>query len=168
MAYEPSRGKHQAAVLYRLLRLDGRFATKRVAELAGIAVDSLDDWAANRAPIPLWAAPRLARALEAIAPGEGIVFLREVLAGVVEVRSLPRADVDPTAAARRVQETGAALESELLTKLTDERSPGRLDAEEVVELEPRRRAHLAATIAYDASSRAVPQRQMVLGAGAAL
>lgn len=166
MAYDRSRGAHQAGVLYRLLHQDGRFPLAEVAKRAGVAPCVLNDWAANRQPIPQWATPRLVGALEQLQAGAGVTYMVEALelGEVMVVAPLPRQWGDcPTASARRVGAAAERFISQVLEALVDGLSPGRLDEHEVSGLEPARRELAAAVAAYGAAAARAARAQGTLG-----
>lgn len=161
MAYDRTRGQHQAAVLYRMLRSDGRFPTKVVATLAGISADLLEDWVLNRAPVPLWAAARLAEAFDQLAPGAGAAFLAEALQldGHASIHWSARRGLCPTETTLGLLEAFDRFNSVARRSLVDARTPGRIDHEELLELEPPRRELVLHVTRLGAAVLAVDRQQ---------
>jgi hypothetical protein len=155
MAYDRARGAHQAKVLYRLLHMDGRFPLADVARRADLNGDQLNDWCANRQPVPQWATSRLLVALEELDPGAGVAYLVEALQleEVAVVMPLPkRWGGSPTEQAQKVLAASDQFAKQVVAALVGERSPGLIDDGEVAELEPARRELVAALAAYGAAA----------------
>jgi hypothetical protein len=169
MAYERTRGAHQAAVLYRVVHQE-RFPLAEVARRAELDPGQVNDWAANRQPVPQWATPRLVAALEELEPGAGVSYLTEALRLVDLVVAMPlprRLGGCPTEQARKVQRAAQVFVAQVIDALTDDESPGRIDEREVAALEPARRELLAAVAAYGAAAvRAARAQRRMAFAGA--
>jgi hypothetical protein len=132
MAYDRKNGAPQARVLSRFLA-DADTPRGLIAKLSGLDESRLNDWTANRQPIPAWALVPLAQAFDEAVRGRGLVFLvaaTDGLAGLGAAFPARQRNGCVSEASRRLMETAARFNERFVEALTDPRSPGVVDVAE--------------------------------------